>query len=214
MAFPKTTTIDGPAGSGKSTKAQWLAAAMSGIGIDSGSIYRIIANELLLCDISPTDAEMIEEHIGHLDIDIENGIATHIGGLFIPYKRLKSLAVTQVVSATSRNLFIRNKVNGLIQQYVAGLDVPVVCEGRDAATVILPDAECKIYLYTSPEIRSLRTGYTLADIKARDISDMTTKGTGNLISLEEAQAASYHIVDSCGTDEEVQQALLEIVSQY
>lgn len=210
--MPRIITIDGPAGSGKSTVATLVAAALNGIPLDSGSFYRIVSNELLFAGIDHADEEAVMDYIRSLTIEAEQGVAEKIGGRLVPYQCLKTPAVQAIVSATSRHPSLRDFINAELRRYVSAVDCDVVCEGRDAGHVILPNADFMLYLDAPTEVRAERTNESLEQVLARDLSDKTTKGEGNLLSRDEAHSRGYYIINAAEPLEDVVTYCIEAIT--
>lgn len=200
MAKPVVIAIDGPAGSGKSTAARHLAQRLGFIALDSGSLYRIITIAMLRQFMTPGDkfAEWFLS-LGSDVITLTDGVATHLYGKPISMEELKSPPVQANVSPVSEHPAIRNLVNSKLRQHAEGYD-GAVCEGRDAGTVIFPEADIKFYITANQIIRARRTGQTVEAITARDKNDMQ-KSVGALPSLLEAERLGYTILRTDKIDE-------------
>ncbi|QDT63286.1 (d)CMP kinase [Calycomorphotria hydatis] len=145
-------TIDGPAGSGKSTAARMLADQLGFLFLNTGSMYRAIGLKAIRENIDcENDAALErvanESHIdyqdGHVLLDDED-VTTEL------YREDVSAAASKVaVCVGVRKVLVR-----LQQQVAAGRNV--VTEGRDQGTVVFPDAELKIFLTASDECRAKR----------------------------------------------------------
>jgi cytidylate kinase len=119
MTAKRIITIDGPAGSGKSSAAERLAERLSGICLNSGSFYRIVANELIFAGVTtgetttvdPNDEAAVMQCVTDITIEAENGMACRIGGRQVPAEGLRSQLVDDIVSAVSRHQALREYVN-------------------------------------------------------------------------------------------------------
>ena len=148
--------IDGPAGAGKSTIAKKVAKAVSAIYVDTGAMYRAMALLMIKKGIEPSDTEGIERSCDEADISIEyQDGAQHVflNGEDVT-DRLRTEAVGNMASASSGNAKVRAKLVELQQKLAK--KVPVVMDGRDIGTVVLPDAELKIYLTADVRTRAMR----------------------------------------------------------
>jgi len=148
--------IDGPAGAGKSTIARKAAAKLGFIYVDTGAMYRSIALFMLDQGIDPLDKEKVEANVNRADIRIkyiDNEQVIFLNGENVN-KRIRTPLVSQAASSTSRYAKVREHLLSL-QRDIA-LKNSVIMDGRDIGTVILPDAEIKIFLTASPEIRGER----------------------------------------------------------
>lgn len=148
--------IDGPAGAGKSTIARKAADKLGFIYVDTGAMYRSIALFMLDQGIDPLDKEKVEANVNRADIRIkyiDNEQVIFLNGENVN-KRIRTPLVSQAASSTSRYAKVREHLLSL-QRDIA-LKNSVIMDGRDIGTVILPDAEIKIFLTASPEIRGER----------------------------------------------------------
>lgn len=184
MSF--SIAIDGPAGAGKSTIAKRIAKEKGFIYVDTGAMYRAMAFYLIQKGIKPSETEKISEACKEADITIsyENGeqVVWLNGENVNPYLRTEE--VGNMASASSVNKDVRIKLVEL-QQKLAKTN-KVVMDGRDIGTCVLPDADVKVYLTASSQVRAKRRYEELtnkgvscdinaieADIIERDKRDMT-----------------------------------------
>ena len=148
--------IDGPAGAGKSTIAKAVARELNSIYVDTGAMYRAMALYMLKNDISPDHTESIEKACESADISIvyKDG-AQHVilNGEDVTGE-LRTEAVGNMASSVSVNGKVRKKLVSLQQKLAHSTSV--VMDGRDIGTVVLPDADLKIYLTASVETRADR----------------------------------------------------------
>lgn len=154
MSF--SIAIDGPAGAGKSTIAKQIAKKMNLIYVDTGAMYRAMALYLIRENIKAEETEKISEKCKDADITIryEDGIqVVYLNGENVnPY--LRTEAVGQMASASSVNGDVRAKLVQLQQKLAS--EAEVIMDGRDIGTVVLPDADVKIYLTASVDVRAKR----------------------------------------------------------
>jgi cytidylate kinase len=180
--------IDGPAGAGKSTIARIVAKKEGSIYVDTGAMYRAMALYFMENKISPDDQKALEEALAEVDISISyrDGVQHILLNGEDVTDRLREEAVGNMASATSVNAKVREKLVALQQKLAK--TASVVMDGRDIGTVVLPDAEVKIYLTASAHTRAVRRYEELknkpdasnlpsveqieADIKDRDYRDM------------------------------------------
>lgn len=184
--------IDGTSSSGKSTMAKALAKSVGYTYIDTGAMYRSVAlfclRHVLITD-GKVDVERLLPMLPDINISfkIEDGKQiTYLNGENVE-NEIRGLEVSNNVSLVAAIAEVRHAMVRLQQEM--GKNKGVVMDGRDIGTVVLPDAELKLYVTTSPEIRAKRrfdemrakgdTSVTLDDIianvKMRDHLDTTRK---------------------------------------
>ena len=184
--------IDGTSSSGKSTMAKALAKSVGYTYIDTGAMYRSVALFCLrhgLITDGKVDVERLLPMLPDINISfkIEDGKQiTYLNGENVE-NEIRGLEVSNNVSLVAAIAEVRHAMVRLQQEM--GKNKGVVMDGRDIGTVVLPDAEIKLYVTTSPEIRAKRrfdemrakgdTNVTLDDIianvKMRDHLDTTRK---------------------------------------
>ena len=178
--------IDGPAGAGKSTIAKLCAKKMDLIYVDTGAMYRAVALDLLESGIDVNDHSAVAEKCKGAGVDIkyEDGIQNvYLNGTNVT-GRLREEAVGNTASVTSAVPEVRAQIFSL-QRGLAERG-GVIMDGRDIGTVVMPDADVKIYLTASSEVRAKRRVLELEakgehpdfeevkkDIEDRDHRDMT-----------------------------------------
>lgn len=177
--------IDGPAGAGKSTIAKLCAKKMNLVYVDTGAMYRAVALYLLESGIDVNDpSEVADKCTGAgVDIKYEDGIQNvYLNGINVT-GRLREEAVGNTASVTSAVPEVRKQIFAL-QRGLADRG-GVIMDGRDIGTVVMPDADVKIYLTASSEVRACRRVLELEakgekpdfeevkrDIEERDYRDM------------------------------------------
>ena len=213
--------IDGPAGAGKSTIAKNVAKELSFIYVDTGAMYRAMALYLHRNGISADDPEKIAAGCGGADISIEyrdGELVVLLAGENVN-AWLRTEEVSAMASKSSAVPRVRERLLQLQQELAATQNV--VMDGRDIGTVVLPDAQVKIYLTASVEVRAKRRyleqkakGEKVdlkeieAEIAERDHRDMTRE----VAPLKLADDAV--LVDSSDmTIDEVAQRILAIVKE-
>jgi CMP/dCMP kinase len=156
-------TIDGPAGSGKSTAARKLAALLEWPYLDTGAMYRAVALRALQKGISPGDAEGLAEAAREAEIDLDCG-PTHVRVRLDRHdvtERIRSLEVSQATSAVAQVQKVREILIDK-QREIARRLGSIITEGRDQGSVVFPDAEAKFFLDASLQQRAERRYHELA----------------------------------------------------
>lgn len=210
--------IDGPAGAGKSTIAKRIARRLGYIYVDTGAMYRAMAYYLIQNQVDAADKEAIAAACQHADISIcyQDGeqVVLLNGENVNAYLRTES--VGNMASVSSVVPEVRKKLVELQQKLARETDV--VMDGRDIGTVVLPDADVKVYLTASVETRAKRRFLELqekgepadlakiaADIEDRDYRDMHR----DISPLRQAEDAT--LVDSSDmTIDQVVERILEL----
>ncbi|QJA06889.1 (d)CMP kinase [Thermosulfurimonas marina] len=192
MRAPEIITIDGPAGSGKTTVARMLARHLGWRLLESGSLYRALtwlalseAPELLK-ERGPRLMKFLRERLPDLRFEAsEKGLS-----LFFREKPLREELRLPEVEARVSELAAVPEVRELVGEILRELarEGRVVAEGRDMGTVVFPEAQAKFFLTASDEVRaerrlrdwraqglSVTREEVLASLKARDQKDSTRK---------------------------------------
>jgi len=217
-----TIALDGPAGTGKSSVSRGLARTLGLRYLNTGAMYRIVTLAVLRAGVDTTDAQRVADIAGRVDLAV--GYDPDEDRAFLAGEdvsaEIRGDTVTGAVSAVSAVPAVRTRLVQLQRELAAG-DGGVVVEGRDIGTVVLPDADVKIYLTASAEVRAQRRhaqnivggiedSYeaVLADVKRRDHLD-STRAVSPLRAAEDAV-----IVDTSDMDEaQVIAHLQELVQQ-
>lgn len=149
--------IDGPAGAGKSTIARRIAKEMGYFYVDTGAIYRTVAYFMDLLGISPKDSDGVSRYIDELTIQIEydeDGVQHMIMNGMDVSNDIRTQDISQKASLISAQPVVREVL--LDMQREVARQHSVVMDGRDIGTVVLPDADVKIFLTASAEVRAQR----------------------------------------------------------
>ncbi len=205
--------IDGPAGAGKSTIAKMVSARLGYIYVDTGALYRAVA--LYITENSIADAD-IEPALANADVSlrfVDGAQRVFIGDRDVS-DLIRTPEISMAASRTSAIPAVRKYLFGTQQKIAA--ENNVIMDGRDIGTVVLPNADVKIFLTASAEERAERRykelaekpdcptyEEILADIKQRDENDMTRKES----PLRQAEDAVF--VDT--TELDLEQSADEIV---
>ena len=209
----KSIAIDGPSGAGKSTLAKALAEALGFLYVDTGAIYRTVGLRAFRAGADPSDPAAVVPLLEGLDIGMR-----HAGdGLQRMYlngedvtEAIRRHEISAYASAVSAIPAVRAFL--LEQQRALAREHDVVMDGRDIGTVVLPEADVKIFLTAAPEVRARRrwlelkqrgqeTGFdtVLRDVLARDEQD-THRAAAPLRRAEDAVLADT-------TDKDLEQSL-------
>jgi len=155
--------IDGPAGSGKSTVARQLAAAIGLERLDTGAMYRAVAWAAIAGGVPLEDDEALGELARVLRIDTTDGVV--VEGTDVT-AAIRSPEVNHAVSLVAAVPAVRTELVARQRRWVAERGGGVV-EGRDIGSVVFPEASVKVYLDASPGERARRRGDEGAEAVAR-----------------------------------------------
>ena len=167
--------IDGPAGAGKSTMARRAAAELGFVYVDTGAIYRTVGYAVGKRGIDPADTEQIDALLPQLRVKLawKDGVQhMYLDGADVS-KKIRLPDVSSMASKVSALPSVRAFL--LDTQRSAAKTHSVVMDGRDIGTVVLPDADVKIYLTASAEVRAKRRFLELQEQGARDTYDEVLK---------------------------------------
>ena len=148
--------IDGPAGSGKTTTAKLVAKRLGILPVDTGAMYRAVSYECLRRNIDVHDEKSVESIIDNINIDqkaIGDEIHTYLNGEDVSDK-IRTPEVDKVVSIVSSYKKVRDKLVEIQRKLANTQDV--VIEGRDIGTIVLKDADIKIFMKASLKERAKR----------------------------------------------------------
>ncbi|MBQ6432059.1 MAG: (d)CMP kinase [Oscillospiraceae bacterium] len=148
--------IDGPAGAGKSTMARRAAAELNFVYVDTGAIYRTVAYAVIKRGILPEETEKIDALLPELRVKLawKDGVQhTYLGGADVS-KKIRLPEVSSMASKVSALPSVRAFL--LDTQRNVAKSNSVIMDGRDIGTVVLPNADVKIYLSASAEVRAKR----------------------------------------------------------
>ena len=201
--------IDGPSGAGKSTLARALAQEMGYLYVDTGAIYRTVGLAVQRRGVDPSDPQAVEQVLGQVDItmghgeDVSQAIRQHVISGY----------ASKVAALAPVRAFLLNKQRHLADNH------NVIMDGRDIGTVVLPQADVKIFLTADAKDRAHRRylellergqqadlEQILADVVERDRQDMERA----IAPLKKAEDATE--VDTTGKNlEESHKLLLETI---
>lgn len=210
--------IDGPAGAGKSTIAKAVAKTLQIIYVDTGAMYRAMALFMLREGVNPADGHAVSEKCREADITIAyegGGQVVYLNGENVT-AYLRTEEVGNAASAVSAQPAVREKLVELQRALAAKADC--IMDGRDIGTCVLPNAQVKIFLTASSDVRAKRRYDELRakgedcdlktireDIEDRDYRDMHREHS----PLRVAEDAVL-VDSSCMTPEEVTERILQL----
>ena len=158
----RVIAIDGPAGSGKSTVARALAARLGLRYLDTGAMYRSVAFAAMRRGIDIEEAESVGKVARDLDLRMGDDGTVTVDGVDATIE-IRGPEVTRAVSIVAANPQVREEMRRRQREWATKRGGGVM-EGRDIGTVVFPDAELKIYLDASPEVRASRRSKEVADL--------------------------------------------------
>ena len=155
-------TIDGPAGSGKSTAARGLAVRLGFQFLDTGAMYRVVALRCQQLSIPWSDQSAAGQLASHVEITFK-GNRVYADGVDVT-DAIRTSEVTRGASVVAMNPEVRQAMVRVQRKLAAARSI--ITEGRDQGTVVFPNAECKFFLTADPSARALR--------RQRDLEDQGT----------------------------------------
>lgn len=156
--------IDGPSGSGKSTVAERVAKELDAIYLDTGAIYRAVAFMLDNWGVKPESGQVLIGALKKISLSLD-GSSVILNGVDVTDK-IRNTKVSSLASSFSALPEVRKNLLD-VQRSQAGHGI-LVAEGRDIGTVVFPEAEIKIFLTASPEVRAKRRWKELAEKGIRE----------------------------------------------
>ncbi len=190
--------IDGPAGAGKSSIAKRIAESLGFIYVDTGALYRVIGLAVYRKAGRTDDEEIIKEVARDVEVSLdynEKGQRVYLSGEDVS-EEIRKEEISHMASVVSAVPYVRERLLELQRQMAREHDV--IMDGRDIGTVILPDADLKIFLTCPAEERAQRRllqlekmglsgdyDQILEDIRLRDERDMN-RATSPLKKADDA----------------------------
>lgn len=208
----KEIAIDGPAGAGKSTIAKRVAEKLGLIYVDTGAMFRAIALYMTGKCVKSNETDKVKEELNNIRLDIvyENGEQQIILNDENVSKLIRNPEISKAASSFAQVPEVRERL--LILQRELAAKRPVVMDGRDIGTKVLPSAAVKIFLTADVRVRAERRYKELtekgekvnledimSDIKSRDEQDMNRK----VSPLVQADDAALVDTSSLSVDEVV-----------
>jgi len=202
--------IDGPSGAGKSTLARALAARLGLRHVDTGAYYRAGTLAVLHAGVDPADPGTVAKVVAAAAIDRRGG-RTWLDGEDVE-AAIRGRDVTAAVSAVAAVPEVRAHLVALQRDEVASSPAGAVVEGRDAGTVVVPDADLKVWLTAATGERALRRaverGRDGADAVAAEVEALTRRDRRDA----HAMARADDVVEVDGTHATVEQLVDRIVA--
>lgn len=152
MSSTINIAIDGPSGVGKSTIADRVAESLHMVHLDTGAMYRCVAYYLVSHQIDLSDSQALDQALDSIHISFQ-GKQVFLNDVDVS-KEIRTNEISMLTSKVATNPSVRKKMVTL-QQEVAK-DKGYILDGRDICTVVLPDAEVKIYMDASAKARAER----------------------------------------------------------
>jgi len=153
MTRPETViTIDGPAGSGKSSSARALADRLAFDFLDTGAMYRSVAWKCLETGVELVRKDQVAETAARLKIELAND-RVYCDGIDVT-DAIRTQSVSDAASIVAAVASVREVMAGLQREAASGMQI--VTEGRDQGTIVFPDAGCKFFLTASLQDRAQR----------------------------------------------------------
>lgn len=215
--------IDGPAGAGKSTMARAVAKELGYIYVDTGAIYRTVGYYVDMCGIGPKDIDGVSRLIDEVNIEIQYD-ETGTQRMILNGKDVSGEIRTQRMSDYASKLSTLQVVRDFLLDVQRDMarNNNVVMDGRDIGTVVLPDAQVKIFLTASAEVRANRRLLELQakgdkktsfDVVLREIKERDDRDTNRPIAPLKPAADSVLLDTSDLNIEQAVKAMKEIVEK-
>lgn len=214
--------IDGPSGAGKSTVAKALAKKLGIVYVDTGALYRTVGYAAIERGVGTKDADGLAAMLPdiHIDVRYEDGVqCVYLNGENLGDRIRRpeiSMAASDVSSIPVVRAFLLDTQRDIARRN------SVVMDGRDIGTVILPDADVKVFMVASAEARALRrtkeleekgmpANYedVLREMKERDAQD-----SGRAIAPAIPAPDAVHLDNSELSVEESVQAVIDLIEPF
>ena len=209
-------TIDGPAGSGKSTAARGLAQRLQFDFLDTGAMYRAVAWRCWQAAIDWHDADAVAECAHAMQLRVEQQ-HVFVDGRDVTAD-IRKPEVSHGSSIVASNPEVRRELAARQREFAEGRDI--VTEGRDQGTAVFPQAECKFYVTAAPEERAVRRQLELRerheqevalDEILRDIRERDARDKGRIIDPLRAAEDAIRVDTSGMSPEAVIDRLEQLV---
>ena len=215
-----SVAIDGPSGSGKSTLAKTLSKKLGWLYIDTGAMYRTVGLYAKRNQIEPNDEKSLEKHFSKIDIKLEwidGSQHVFLNGEDVSDK-IRTPEMSMYASAVSALPAVRAFL--LEKQRDFARNNNVIMDGRDIGTVVLPNAQVKIFLKAGNEERARRRYEELIakgqDVKFEDVLDDMLKRDKNDSTRAATPCVPAHdavLLDNSGYEPEMtERKAMEIIN--
>ena len=213
-------TVDGPAGSGKSTTAQALSKRLNLTYLDTGAMYRAVTWKVLQSGIDPEDREAVTEIAEKISlaIDIIDGVPVLLIYDKPAGSKIRGVEVSEAVSPVSRHPGVRQAMVR-IQRKIGNMG-GIVAEGRDTGSTVFPFAHVKIFLVADMEARTQRR---VKQLRQLGITQTNEEIHNNLARRDEIDSGREHsplvrpvgayVVDTSGITIEEQVTIIEEIAR-
>jgi|TARA_B110000263_G_scaffold59893_1_gene51357 cytidylate kinase len=209
----RVIAIDGPAGSGKSTVARAVADRLGLEYLDTGAMYRGVAFAVLRRGVDPGDVPAVADVARSVALEVTRS-ACIVDGEDASVA-IRGAEVTTAVTAVAANPEVRAEMVARQRAWVAERGGGVM-EGRDIGSVVFPEAELKVHLVASPEVRARRRAAetpgldvvaVAADIRRRDVAD-SSRAASPLV-----EASGAEVIDTSDLEiSEIVDAIVGLLS--
>lgn len=214
-------TIDGPTGSGKSTVGRLLAGKLGFTYLDTGAMYRVVALETRRRGIDPSDCPALSRLCAVITIGFKDrdGVRVYSGGEDVT-DDIRTQEISMLASRVSAEQCVREEL--VRMQRDCGRQGRIVVDGRDAGTVIFPDARFKFYLDAEAEVRSQRRYKELIEKKHNvaysvvheELVKRDQDDSSRALSPLKPAPDAHAINTSSMTVEEVVQKMLQYIGEH
>lgn len=212
-----SVAIDGPAGAGKSTVARLLSKKLGFLYFDTGALYRVLGYYFIINNLDYKDKEIISKHLNEINISFQ--INNRQQKMFLNNNdvtyNIRNDEVSMVASEISSIPIVRQYL--LNMQREVAKNNNVVMDGRDIGTVVLPNADVKIFLTADLRVRAnrrwrqlkktencIRFNQVIKMVAERDRNDRTRKispliPAKDAIFISTTRSSLYHTVNKLAT---------------
>lgn len=192
--YKQVITVDGPSGSGKSTVSRKLAKRLGFVHLNSGALFRAVGLETRRKSVSVDDDEAVAQvgRVLHFSFVLDRSGETHF--LVDGIERGAELLSAEAAELASRVAVLPKLRQILVEvQREAARVSPLVVEGRDAGTVVFPDAAFKFYLDAAPDVRAKRRFEELTKLR----SDVTLEHVKQDMMVRDHRDSTREVAPLC-----------------